>query len=118
MALALAAVQENLRSRARPLLRATEQTLIGQLREDGKLLSESSRNLRLDGSQRKCLLMSQEHLLGQKKRPTPGSRVGCGGPAWYPRGGLTPHPATAAGGAAGTPALARERESDQASHPL
>jgi hypothetical protein len=51
VAMSLAEVQKSLRERGRPLLRATEQTLIGQLREDGHLLVETSRNRRLDGKQ-------------------------------------------------------------------
>jgi len=57
VAMALGEVQKNLRDRGRPVLRATEQTLIGQLRQDGHLLEEKSRNRRLDGQQTKGVLL-------------------------------------------------------------
>jgi hypothetical protein len=55
--LALAAVQRCLRDQGRPELRLTPPTLIRQLREDGLVSPDATRNVRLDGTQAKCVRM-------------------------------------------------------------
>jgi hypothetical protein len=61
MALALAEVQENLRKQNRPLLKATEQTLIGQLRKDGWVI-ETGKNHRINGVQTRCVVLKAAAL--------------------------------------------------------
>src|SRR5262249_16656872 len=72
--LALAQVNACLRQQGRAALQVTERTLLGQLREDGKLLdpngepvapnAEVTRRVRLDGQQVHVFTVSRETLFG------------------------------------------------------
>jgi hypothetical protein len=78
--LALEAVQESLRRRARPELRVTEQTLLAQLVEDGKLVDADGKKItpatpkktkavRIEGASLRAVRIPAEFLISEK--PTP-----------------------------------------------
>jgi hypothetical protein len=73
---ALGAVQTSLREQARPELRVTHQTLIGQLRQGGHLGSEGSKTTRLGaGNPVRCFDLSYSSLVSMLRHSAAGNSV-------------------------------------------